>query len=138
VANHDSGLVSEQFLGYRSRAALLVRTPADISALALRATQKLGGSAGLSLSAVREELASLIALLRAYADGSYRRVSSRTLTAIGVAVLYFVSPLDLVPDFILGLGLLDDAAVIGYVFNMVRNDVREFVAWQRGPTVDNV
>lgn len=135
MANHDSPLVSEQFVRYRSRAALLVRTPAEIKALALRATQKLGGSAGLSLANVREELASLIALLTAYADGSYRNVSLRTVTAIVAAVLYFVIPLDLVPDFVLGLGLLDDAAVISYVFSMVRNEVREFVAWQHEQAV---
>lgn len=119
------------FSRYRTRAGVLVRSPEDIRTLAVRAAQKLASSSNLRLEGVRSELASLIDLLKAYANGSYRDVSSRTLVAVAAAVLYFVVPLDLVPDFILGLGFLDDVTVIGYVINLVRQEVDEFVSWQR-------
>ena len=93
--------------------------------------RKAASSSSLKLETVRAELSSLIALLKAYANGSYREISGRTLIAVAAAVLYFVVPLDLVPDFILGFGLVDDAAVIGYVFNLVRKEVEQFVEWQR-------
>jgi uncharacterized membrane protein YkvA (DUF1232 family) len=61
-------------------------------------------------------------------------VSAGSLIAIVSAVLYFVVPLDLIPDFLLGLGLLDDAAVIGYVFSIVQAEVSHFEDWSLAQT----
>ena len=72
----------------------------------------------------------MLALLKAYVSGEYRNVSARSLITIVAAVLYFVVPMDLIPDFLLALGLLDDAAVIGYAFSVVRAEVREFEEWR--------
>ena len=116
---------------FRTRAGALVRSPDEIRALAMRAAQKLASTSNLKVDSVRGELTSLIELLKAYAGGSYRDVSTRTLVAIAAAVLYFVVPLDLVPDFILGVGYLDDLTVLGYVLGLVRGEVDKFVAWQR-------
>ena len=120
-----------QFRRYRSRAAALVRSPEEIRALAARATSKVAGSGGDRVRAVAGELGALIALLKAYASGRYRPVSYRSLVAMAAALLYFVVPLDAVPDFILALGFLDDAAVIGYVARLVRRDLDDFARWQR-------
>lgn len=131
MSNSDNPVAPRNFARYRTRAAVLVRSPEEIKTLAVRAARKAASSSSLKLETVRAELSSLIALLKAYANGSYREISSRTLIAVAAAVLYFVVPLDLVPDFILGFGLIDDAAVIGYVFNMVRKEVEQFLEWQR-------
>lgn len=45
------------------------------------------------------------------------------LTLIG-ALAYFVAPIDLVPDFIIGLGFLDDASVLMAAFAAVRGSIR--------------
>ena len=124
----------EEFTRYRTRAAMLVRSPPELQALALRATRKLAaGGAQVSdrLRAVRGELETLLALLKAWAEGEYRDVSTRTLITIAAGVLYFVVPLDLVPDFIAGLGLLDDAAVISYVVGVVREELAAFESWRK-------
>ena len=47
-------------------------------------------------------------------------------------MVYFVVPLDVIPDFILGWGLIDDIAVIGYVFGQVQVEIAAFRAWQVG------
>jgi uncharacterized membrane protein YkvA (DUF1232 family) len=41
-------------------------------------------------------------------------------------ILYFLTPIDLIPDFIIGLGYLDDAALIGWTMNAVKSDVDAF------------
>ncbi len=46
------------------------------------------------------------------------------LTLIG-ALAYFVSPFDIVPDFIIGLGFLDDASVLMAAFAAVRGSIRD-------------
>ena len=121
----------EGFARYRTRASILVRSPEEIKALAVRAGQKVAASGGARLENVREDLGTFIDLLKAYASGDYRRVSTRALISIVAAVLYFVVPLDFIPDFILALGFLDDVAVIGYVLGVVREEMREFQEWQR-------
>ena len=43
---------------------------------------------------------------------------------LGFAVAYFMSPIDILPEFILGpIGFLDDIAVAAYVLNNVMNEV---------------
>jgi len=39
------------------------------------------------------------------------------MTIIVAAVAYVIMPLDAVPDFIIGMGLLDDAAIVTYVLS---------------------
>jgi len=119
----------EGFARYRTRASVLVRSPQELKALTVRAARKLARSPE-KFAAARGQLNALLALLKAYVSGEYRDVSTRSLIAIVAGVLYFVVPLDLIPDFILALGLLDDAAVIGYVFSVVRGEVRDNEEWR--------
>jgi len=37
----------------------------------------------------------------------------------------------MIPDFILGLGLIDDAALLGWVLSSVKSDIDHFIAWER-------
>jgi len=46
------------------------------------------------------------------------------------ALLYFIAPLDALPDFLFGWGLLDDAAVISYVSNQLRKELEAFKQWR--------
>lgn len=41
------------------------------------------------------------------------------------ALAYFILPIDVIPDFILGLGFTDDMAVLLAAFNVVRTHVTE-------------
>ena len=45
-------------------------------------------------------------------------------------LLYFLAPVDAIPDFIPVLGFLDDAAVIAYVLRAIEADVRAFEEWE--------
>lgn len=42
--------------------------------------------------------------------------------------IYFVSPIDLIPDFILGLGLIDDATVLAWTIRACASDLAAFLA----------
>lgn len=127
-----------RFARYRERARDLARSPDEVAALATAAAQKLARATGLPrrFRAVSEELSTFIALLKAWVNGDYRQVSTRTMVTVIAAVLYFVVPFDLVPDFIAAIGLLDDAAVIGYVIGVVREEIAEFERWRGAPPAD--
>ena len=65
-----------------------------------------------------------------YANGNYKDVSNASIAAIIGSLLYFISPIDVIPDFILGLGFLDDAFIIGYVFNKVAKELTKYQDWK--------
>lgn len=52
------------------------------------------------------------------------------------SLLYLVSPIDIVPDFMIGLGLLDDAAVLLFVWSALKSELKEYGEKQRRPDVD--
>lgn len=76
------------------------------------------------------EIQSIVRLVSAWAKGRYRVVPIRTLVALIGALVYFLVPFDAVPDFIAGLGLLDDMAVIAKVVQMFRTDLIAFREWE--------
>ena len=49
---------------------------------------------------------------------------------VTVGIIYFVSPIDLIPDVIAGIGFIDDAAVIGLVVMQIKADLDNFLAWE--------
>jgi len=73
-----------------------------------------------------EDFLILFALVKDYFNGNYRSVPWWTIAAIGVALLYVLSPLDLIPDFIPFVGYLDDAAVIAACLKMVEKDLDKY------------
>jgi len=77
------------------------------------------------------DLPLLVRLLRAWKNGRYPGLSLRTLASIAAALLYVLSPVDLVPDFIPGVGLLDDMAVLGLVFQTLSQDLAAFRVWEQ-------
>jgi uncharacterized membrane protein YkvA (DUF1232 family) len=79
----------------------------------------------------REKLFVLGRLIKAYALGQYRQVPWKTILLIVAAVIYFVNPLDLVPDIIPLTGLTDDFAVLLWVYNSVSNEIERFIEWEK-------
>jgi uncharacterized membrane protein YkvA (DUF1232 family) len=45
-------------------------------------------------------------------------------------VVYFVMPVDLIPDFIAGLGFVDDAALLARTMKSVKSDIDDFKTWE--------
>lgn len=50
---------------------------------------------------------------------------TRSRLTLVAALAYFVAPIDFVPDFILGLGFLDDASVLMAALAAVRSSIKE-------------
>ncbi|MGM0454072.1 MAG: YkvA family protein, partial [Thermodesulfobacteriota bacterium] len=82
------------------------------------------------LGEVWEYLMLLFRMLRAYLGGRYRDVSWQSLVAIVGALVYFVMPIDLIPDAVAGLGFADDAAVIAWTIQALREEIDRFSAWE--------
>ena len=72
----------------------------------------------------------MASMIRSYLKKEYTLAPMGTLLAILGALLYFMSPIDLVPDIIPGLGYLDDAAVVALCWKWVSADVQAYERWQ--------
>jgi uncharacterized membrane protein YkvA (DUF1232 family) len=103
--------------------------PEDADALARRALVKAEHHKG-PLRRVWDDLVTFFRMIRAWAAGNYKLLPWKSLSLIIGAVIYFLSPVDAIPDFLPGLGFLDDAFIIGWVMRMIRRDVSAFREWE--------
>lgn len=101
------------------------RLPALLAATTKKITKK-----GPALSGLKEDLTLLQSLCIAWWRGEYRAISHEALLAFVGALLYFVTPLDALPDWILGVGFVDDIAVLAWVLRKWSDELRMFRLWQ--------
>jgi uncharacterized membrane protein YkvA (DUF1232 family) len=126
---------SSSFKSAQGAAVEYARNPKKLNELLDRALKKAHSSKG-RLAEVWESLLASFRLLRAYATGRYRDIPWKSLVSIVAAVIYFVMPLDLIPDFILALGLIDDAALLGWILTSLKTDIDNFIEWEKARATD--
>lgn len=84
---------------------------------------------------VGERLSSLPRLVRAVARGEYVGATTGRLLLMVGALAWLVSPLDLLPEAVLGVfGLVDDAVIASWLVTTVVNETEAFIGWERGIT----
>lgn len=77
------------------------------------------------------EIPILLSLLKSYAKKEYTIIPLGSIVAVVSAFLYFISPIDLLPDVLPGIGYLDDAAVIAGCLKLIASDLEEYKEWRR-------
>ena len=94
------------------------------------ALNKSGGLSGANIAVLRDQLGVVTRLLRAYASGEYRQLPWKTLIRVIAVLIYFVSPIDILPDFLPIVGLTDDIALMLWLFSGMRDDIDKFRQWE--------
>ena len=77
-----------------------------------------------------EPLSVFIRMVKAHFNGSHK-LSNTTLGLILLALVYFISPLDIIPDFLGLFGFADDVSVIMAVYVKLKDEVEQFLEWER-------
>lgn len=72
----------------------------------------------------------MFSLVKDYRSGTYRELPWKSIAAIAGALLYVLNPLDLIPDFIPVIGMLDDATVLAVCLKMVNDDLEKYTQWR--------
>ena len=120
----------KQFGRERKRAKEYVNDKQKAAQLVREAIEKANRNKG-PLKKLWSKLTALFRLVKAWGKGEYKDVSTKTIVWVIAAIIYFVNPFDVVPDFITGVGYLDDAAIILFVINTVSHDLEKFLKWER-------
>ncbi len=114
------------------QAARLLGKPGRLVHLVVRMGQRLYQKRkDITAHTVREHFYLLGRLISAYARREYRAVPLKALVAVVAAMIYFLNPIDLIPDAILGIGFTDDLAVLAWVIRNAQHELEAFSAWER-------
>lgn len=89
------------------------------------------GEATESFYKTQDSIIALTRMVRSWAKGDYRNISTQSIIAVVAALIYFVNPLDLIPDFIPVIGQIDDILIIGYLIKTVNKEIERFMAWEK-------
>ena len=77
-----------------------------------------------------QDLKLLIPLIKDYWKGAYRDVSAKSIVIFLIALAYIISPIDLIPDYIIGFGQIDDAVILGLSLYFLEKDLRKYKEWK--------
>ena len=77
------------------------------------------------------DIAVMISMIRAYVKKQYTEVPVGTILLAVAALIYVVNPWDLIPDYILGVGFIDDAAALAAVLQAIHMDLQKYKQWQK-------
>lgn len=94
-----------------------------------------------NLNEYYRDFVDLFSLLQDWYKGRYKDVPWLVISSVGGALVYVLSPIDLIPDFLPFVGYLDDAAVFAALLKYVRTDLRKYRDWKydedRSPVVND-
>ena len=79
-----------------------------------------------------QDLKLLIPLIKDYWKGTYRDISAKSIVIFVAALAYIISPIDLIPDYIIGLGQIDDAVILGLSLYFLEKDLQKYKNWKDG------
>ena len=92
--------------------------------------ERLSKKAGF-LSQYWEDIKTSFSLIRDWFNGTYDKVPARMVVSLVGALIYFISPLDVIPDWVPMAGLVDDAAILAFVFKLSEADLNIYRRWKQ-------
>lgn len=72
----------------------------------------------------------MFGMLKDYRKGIYTNVPWFTIAAIAFSFLYILNPFDIIPDFIPGIGYIDDFAVFSFGLKFIESDLHKYLDWK--------
>ena len=80
---------------------------------------------------LNDSLRLFIRIINAYTSKEYTYVPWKTICLIVAGLIYFIYPVDLIPDFIPISGLIDDVALIAWIYESIQDDIEKFLEWEK-------
>ena len=77
------------------------------------------------------DISLVCSMINDYICKRYTTVPMATVITLLAAVLYFISPIDIIPDFLPLIGHLDDMVVFGFVTDAAKIDLKKYEKWKK-------
>ncbi len=128
-----SYLKSKSFQNALKKAAGVATNPDKIADLLGSVTEKMSGMDGQKQRVTEffDKVKTMMRMLRSYISGEYREIPWKSLLMIIGALLYFMMPIDMIPDFIPLTGLADDITIVFLVFGSINEDIENFLEYEQ-------
>ena len=78
-----------------------------------------------------DDIKSMCEMVKAWRNKTYTGIPEKTIAMITLTLVYVFFPIDIIPDLIPGLCLVDDAAMVGFCIKAARSDINDFRTWRR-------
>lgn len=72
-----------------------------------------------------------VRMVQIHISGEYKAFSNASLLLVVFGLIYFITPTDVIPDFIPALGFTDDASVLYLIYRKLGKDIEKFLEWSR-------
>ena len=120
------------FKKFISAAEGYIRQPTRLKSLLTDAYKKASekNDVGTLAHEAWDTLQTMFRLIKASVSGEYTGVPTSTVAAAVAVLIYFISPIDLIPDFIPVLGLLDDVALVAWFSTTLKHEMDRFHEWE--------
>lgn len=115
---------------WKKEAESLLEDQKKMKKMLKRAEKKLDEKKKGPLRKAFDSINYMILMIKDYASGEYTEIPYGSIIMAIAAVAYFVMPFDFVPDFIAGLGYVDDLAIISLVLKQVQADLEKYKDWR--------
>ena len=79
-----------------------------------------------------EKVTILSRMVKAYFTGEYKIIPWGSIVKIIAVLIYFISPIDVIPDILPFIGLTDDLALTMWLFSSLKEDLKNFEVWEQG------
>ena len=123
------------------KAKKIFRDPDQVSEVLSRVAAKLKNfdSNSTQWKNFKSKVNILVKMIQSHISGKYPAFSSSSILLIIFALIYFITPLDAIPDFVPALGFTDDASVLFFIYQKLDKDIDKFLKWsnQSNDPVDN-
>ena len=112
----------------RKAADNLARNPDQLGKFLVHLEEKLQNIP--KIGSILASVPVMVSMVRSYYKKEYTLLPIGTLVGILAALVYFVSPVDIIPDTIPGIGYLDDALVVAVTMSFIKADVDTYKEWR--------
>lgn len=130
-ANKTSEIVEKAKVLFGKKVDRIVRQEQKVVELIQNVGQKLSNLAhNPKVQKLTAPIQVFIRMIKAHFKGEHK-MEMTTLGLIVLALVYFISPIDLIPDFLGFFGFADDLSVVLAVYAKVKDEVERFLDWER-------
>ena len=83
------------------------------------------------ISKLKRNVKQFINLFRDWITGEYKDIPLNSIIMIAAGLLYFVVSVDIIPDWLIGLGFIDDATVLSLILKQIGSDIKKYNNWKK-------